>query len=332
MPPDEPSDGDEPLEPPTWPGVAPDDDDTEYSMFEKPVDSALGRFSHGWPGPRQIKDPALRRAQGIELIIVLLMFPLLYVWNAVVALIEQMQGTGSVVRGGVPNIHGVWLATALEVFRVLIPTSVAALVLYLLWRGGEGARSINLDLRRWRMDLALLLPVFLILELLALVVSGIFFYMLGVRGYSSVSPSGIPRLAYTSVNLASSIDAGIVEEIVVLGYLVRRLEQRGYGPGLVVLIAVAVRVSYHLYYGWGALSIAVWALASVLLYRRIRRLWPFIICHVCYDAAVAVVHTYPGAFATFSVVTFLSTLVMFFVWRRWTPEDPSVSASSYHFT
>ena len=44
-----------------------------------------------------------------------------------------------------------------------------------------------------------------------------------------------------------------------------------------------VRISYHLYYGWGVLPILAWALASVLVYRRYRRLWPFIVVHALWD-------------------------------------------------
>ena len=49
-----------------------------------------------------------------------------------------------------------------------------------------------------------------------------------------------------------AVTAGVVEEIVVLGFLVRRLEQGGHSPAVVVTVAVVVRISYHLYYGWGS--------------------------------------------------------------------------------
>ena len=200
------------------------------------------------------------------------------------------------------------------------PLTVVALVLYLLARSGEGVRSINLDRWRWRMDLSLLFPVFWLLEMAALVGGGYVIALLGIHGYHPIGPEGIPRLAVATVNMASSINAGIVEEIVVLGYLVRRLEQRGYSGSLIVLLAVVVRVSYHLYYGWGALAIAIWALASVLLYRRVRRLWPFIICHCAYDAALSLLHTYSDALVLFSLVMFLSSVTFMVIWGGWVAE------------
>jgi membrane protease YdiL (CAAX protease family) len=62
---------------------------------------------------------------------------------------------------------------------------------------------------------------------------------------------------YTVANTFAGVAAGILEEVVVLGYLVRRLEQRGMNPTAIVVIAVLIRVSYHLYYGWGAVPIAL---------------------------------------------------------------------------
>jgi hypothetical protein len=50
-----------------------------------------------------------------------------------------------------------------------------------------------------------------------------------------------------------------------------------------------VRVSYHIYYGPGVIWVAVWALASVLLYRAIRRLLPFMIVHACWDLGIGLV-------------------------------------------
>ena len=85
-----------------------------------------------------------------------------------------------------------------------------------------------------------------------------------------------------------SLQAAVVEKIVVLGYLVRRLEQRGWSATTVVVIAVLVRVSYHLYYGPGVLPIVLWALATVLVYRWLRRLLPFIVCHFVWDAGIAI--------------------------------------------
>ncbi len=118
-----------------------------------------------------------------------------------------------------------------------------------------------------------------------------------------------------------AVTAGIVEEIVVLGYLVRRLEQRGYSATTIVLIAVGVRVAYHLYYGWDVLPIVLWAFASVVVYLRIRRLLPFIVCHVMWDIAVPLKALYPGFYSAMAEVVFLAAVVVMAVWIRWIPDE-----------
>ncbi len=48
---------------------------------------------------------------------------------------------------------------------------------------------------------------------------------------------------------------------------------------------MTVRVSFHLYYGWGALPIALWALPTAWWFLRLPepRAAPFAIAHVCFD-------------------------------------------------
>ena len=131
------------------------------------------------------------------------------------------------------------------------------------------------------------------------------------------TPVYLPHGALATVQVFEGLTAGIVEEIVVLGYLVRRLEQRGFSPVVVVAIDVAVRVSYHLYYGWNVIPIACWALASVLVYRRVRRLLPFILLHFAWDAVTPFRAFYPEAYRLMWVVALIAVLAAFLTWNRW---------------
>jgi uncharacterized protein len=165
----------------------------------------------------------------------------------------------------------------------LLPLAAAALVLYLLSQPGRdgGPAAIGLDRLRPRADLALILPVFVVCYFIPEIGGAILLKSLGIHG-SSPPLAKLPQY-YDVAYVVTAIVAGIVEEIVVLGFLVRRLEQLGLRPVLIVLIAVAVRGSYHLYYSWDVLPILVWAALSVVLYRRFRRLWPFVLVHMLWD-------------------------------------------------
>ena len=81
-----------------------------------------------------------------------------------------------------------------------------------------------------------------------------------------------------------------------------------------------VRVAYHLYYGWNVLPIAVWAFVSVLLYMRVRRLMPFIICHAVWDIGVSLRVFYPHAYTVLWVLGVVVAALMTLIWARWTPQ------------
>ena len=233
--------------------------------------------------PRALRLPspqAMRPRLTAEILIVLAIFPLPYVLTALAVLVQSA-------------VHGVPRADSRSRYRprrLVVSSSTscwrsspwlpAALVIYLLSISGKGGgRAIGLDRSHPRQDLALLLP-------------GVRALLPGSRDRRLAVAPRQPRSSYRtsraepagrtsrSSGIATAVSAGVVEEIVVLGFVVRRLEQLGLRPVAVVTVAVLVRISYHLYYGWGVLPILAWAVASVLVYRRYRRLGPFIAVHV----------------------------------------------------
>ncbi len=240
-------------------------------------------------GPRRaetVTDPRQRRRFGIELLIVLAVFPFPYVVSGVASLVTSILDPHT-VQSRYPYVIPAHPGASLpfDVLMFIVPLAAPALVLYLLWVSGEGAASIGLVRSRWRGDLALLLPVFLLAFFVPFDVVALVLQHAHVHTYT---PSGgNVSGAYAVVAAVAALQAGVVEEIVVLGYLVRRLEQRGWSTTWVVTVAVLVRASYHLYYGLGVLAIVAWATVSVILYRRFRRLGPFIAVHILWDLTIA---------------------------------------------
>ena len=86
-----------------------------------------------------------------------------------------------------------------------------------------------------------------------------------------------------AVGIPAAICAGLLEEIVVLGFAYRILERLGLSDRAILAVLVALRMSFHLYYGLTALVLLPWAYLSVIYYRRYRRLWPLIIGHAVWD-------------------------------------------------
>jgi hypothetical protein len=247
--------------------------------------------------------------------VVLSIFPLASTIAAITYLLMQVtQGVefsnGGLVIDGEPG-----LSLALTVGIVISEFAAAALVIFLLIRNGEGVESIGLGGHQFKKDLALVLPVWILVQVIPQELGSHLVTSLHIPSYSVTGPE-LP-VAFLAVALLRSLQAAVVEEIVVLGYLVRRLEQRGWSATTVVVIAVLVRVSYHLYYGPGVLPIILWAIATVLMYRRIRRLLPFIVCHFVWDASVAIngwIST--TAAVVFNAVFFVAALVCTLLWSR----------------
>jgi Type II CAAX prenyl endopeptidase Rce1-like len=265
-------------------------------------------------GARPIKDRRLRRLYGWETLVVLSIFPLGSTIAAVTYLLMHVTtgveySNGSMVIAGEPG-----LSLTLSIGIVLSEFAAAGLVVFLLIRNGEGVESIGLAGHRFRKDLALVFPVWILVQWIPQAVGSALVSGLGLPRYEVVGPA-LPA-AFVVVAILKSLQAAVVEEIVVLGYLVRRLEQRGWSATTVVVIAVLVRVSYHLYYGPGVLPIVLWALATVLVYRWLRRLLPFIVCHFVWDAGIAIGDWSHAAAVTFDVVFLVGALGCTLLWSR----------------
>jgi len=268
-------------------------------------------------GARPITDPRLRRLYGWETLVVLSIFPLGSTIAAVTYLLMHVTtgveySNGSMVIAGEPG-----LSLTLSIGIVLSEFAAAALVVFLLVRNGEGVESIGLAGHRFRRDLALVLPVWVLVQWIPQAVGSALVTGLHLPRYTVVGPA-LPA-AFVVVAILKSLQAAVVEEIVVLGYLVRRLEQRGWSATTVVVIAVLVRVSYHLYYGPGVLPIVLWALATVLVYRWLRRLLPFIVCHFVWDAGIAIGAYSHATAVAFDAVFLVGALVCTLLWSRERP-------------
>ena len=161
------------------------------------------------------------------------------------------------------------------------------LVLHLVRRDGGGLASIGLDRDRPRADLTRGLALFVIVA-----AGGIGIYLgavaLGVNRF--VVP--VPPLHHWWTVPALFLNAGqaaLLEEGIVVGYLVTRLQQLGWAPMAAVLASGLLRGSYHLYQGWGGFAgNLLMGLLFALLFIRWRRTWPFVVAHFLLDVGAGV--------------------------------------------
>ena len=80
-----------------------------------------------------------------------------------------------------------------------------------------------------------------------------------------------------------------MEEVIVVGYLLSRLDKLGVNPATAIAISAVIRGSYHLYQGIGAFfGNAAMGVIFGIFYRRYRRVAPLIVAHTLIDAVTFV--------------------------------------------
>ena len=175
----------------------------------------------------------------------------------------------------------------LQVTDIAIGAAPVLLVFYLLARSGQRPSSIGCDFTQPARDLARGAGV-------AAVVGGcgLGLYIAAYKlGFSlNIVAESLPDVWWRiPVLLLSAFQNGLLEETVVLGYLLTRLDQLGMRRERAVALSAVLRGSYHLYQGFGGfLGNAVMGVIFGTLFYRWRRNAPMIVAHTLIDATAFV--------------------------------------------
>jgi len=90
----------------------------------------------------------------------------------------------------------------------------------------------------------------------------------------------------------AAIQNAVLEEVVVVGYLMTRLRELGMRMSWIVATSAVLRGSYHLYQGFGAfVGNAVMGVVFALFFVRTKRVMPLIVAHSVLDIAAFVGYT-----------------------------------------
>ncbi|MEW2547732.1 CPBP family intramembrane glutamic endopeptidase [Streptomyces sp. NPDC047002] len=175
-----------------------------------------------------------------------------------------------------------WLDLTWQLFDITTALVPVALVAYLLFREGSSLRAIGFDRRRPGFDLGWGAAI-------AACVGGvgIVFYLFaqGSGANLTVVPESLPDVWWKyPVLVVSAVQNAVLEEVVVVGYLLRRLDRLGWTPVAALAGSAVLRGSYHLYQGLGGFAgnLAM-GVVFVLLYRRWGRVGPLVVAHSLMD-------------------------------------------------
>ena len=143
-----------------------------------------------------------------------------------------------------------WLDLVLQLAGIAEALTPVLLVLYLMARSGEPPSVMGLDASRPAADT-------LWGALLAALIGGtglaLYLAAFHLRLSLNVVPESLPAVWWRiPVLILSAAHDGILEEILVVGYLLRRLDQLGWTPWKAIACSAVLRGSYHLYQGVGA--------------------------------------------------------------------------------
>lgn len=174
----------------------------------------------------------------------------------------------------------------IDLFKQLVSVAVGlawgALGLYLLWRAGvELARGIG-----WRACGKDLLGGLGLAALIGIPGIGLYLLAHAMNLSATIAPATLDDTWWRiPVLLAQAFQNGFLEEILVVGYLMTRLQHLKVNVVAIVAISALLRGSYHLYQGPGmALGNVLMGVVFALVFLRYWRIWPLIIAHTVLDA------------------------------------------------
>lgn len=126
----------------------------------------------------------------------------------------------------------------------------------------------------------------------AIGIPGLTFYFIGrwLGITAEIIPSPDVEYWWTiPVLILAAFQNAILEEVIVIGYLMTRLKQFGWTTAATIVTAAALRASYHLYQGVGAgLGNFVMGLVFGYWFHRTKRVMPLVIAHTLLDVVAFV--------------------------------------------
>ncbi len=180
-----------------------------------------------------------------------------------------------------------WLDLSYQVYGIAFGLAPVLLVAYLLAREGASLRTLGADRTRpWR-DLGAGAAVAAVIG-----GSGLALYLAAHAAGAALTvvPTTLPPVWWRiPVLVGSAFQNAALEEVVVLGYLLRRLKQAGMSDTRADWVSALVRGSYHLYQGFGGfVGNLVMGLVFARLYRRWGRVAPLLLAHALIDTTAFV--------------------------------------------
>lgn len=234
----------------------------------------------------ELAEPT-QRSLRLETVFVMFAFLVPAVTGAIVVFAQHVSGVGAVERFPV-LISGHPLENMIiGMIAYLSVACVVPLALLLLSRTGQGPKVLGLGWPGLRSDIWPALGIIgaawgseivLLIVLSPLLTAN-------SRLNASTPVGNVPHY-YLIWGLMISATTAVAEEVLMNGYLMTRLSQLGWTPTSALLLGIALRTSYHVYYGIGFVATIPAAYFLTRSFQKRGRLTRPIVAHFLYDATL----------------------------------------------
>jgi membrane protease YdiL (CAAX protease family) len=179
------------------------------------------------------------------------------------------------------------LNVVLGLLSYLPTAAVVPLVLLLLARTGQPPASLGLTRMHWPdfgAGVGIAAAAFGCELLLAAVIAP----LEHSRLLNHAGALHVPAY-YLIFGISQSLITAVAEEVCVNGYLLTRLDQLGWSPGRALWVSLALRTSYHVYYGVGFLLTVPFGYFVTRSFQKHGKLSRPILAHFLYDSTAFVI-------------------------------------------
>lgn len=226
---------------------------------------------------------------GWETTFVVIAFALPGVAAAVEILAQHLDGVSDLNEFALPLPHSPAASLFILLLGYLTTALVVPIALLLLARTGQPPASLGLHRDGLRRDaggaLGLLGGVWVVNIVLLVPLS----YLIDNKHLTNTATNSHVPAYYVVYALVVSATTAINEEVIVNGYFLTRLSQMGWSPRAALILSLAVRTSYHAYYGVGLIATVPFGYLVTRSFQKRRRLARPILTHFAYDAILLIV-------------------------------------------
>jgi hypothetical protein len=224
------------------------------------------------------------RLLGWETVFVVVAFVVPAAISAVVLFVRHVARVSNLDEFELPLKHNPAASLVLMLLLYATTAVVTPIALLLLARGGVWPRDLGLTWRALRNDFLPSVGLLGGVWVANFAVSLALFPILNDKSLTNTaSNSHVPAYFVIYALFVSAVTA-INEETVVNGYLMTRLAQRGWRPWPSLWVSLALRTSYHAYYGIAIVATVPFGYLVTRSFQRHRRLGRPIITHFLFDS------------------------------------------------